>query len=94
MRITVENRYLYEDDKRKVECVRFTSDEFGILLVNKAKKNYKTNLVLSGQATRQIIKGLKIMLKKPTATIREQHFIDVAGPEFVWAECPPPEAKP
>lgn len=89
-KIAVEDVFVYQDDQRKVECVWFCDDDYGLGLTN--SDGEVRRLKLSKIAVEQIVKGFTKMLDPSEAEIKEQKFITAVvsdPPKFVWAVAKP-----
>lgn len=84
---------VYEDAERKVECIQFRHDHFGLRLTNK-KTCEVTKMGLSQEAAEAIAGGFRKILDRPlTDHLGEVKFIMDTKPEYHWAvvkdvECP------
>lgn len=83
-KVAVADVTVYEDDERKVECVHFEGDHYGLRLTNSEGK--VTKLGLSKVAVEQIANGFRKILKAKPGTIKEQKFIMDTAPEYVWTQ--------
>lgn len=84
-KVAVKNVVVYEDDDRKVECVHFNKDHYGLRLANK-KENTETKLGLSRIAVEQIALGLNALLSPKRGKIRMQKFIMDDAPQPHWTQ--------
>lgn len=84
-KVAVLDATLYEDDVRKIECVQFRKDRYGLRLTVK-EDGMVTKLGLSRIAVEQIVEGFQMILKAAPKRIKAQKFImDDVTPE-VWTQ--------
>ena len=85
-KVAVEAVVVYEDAKRKVECVHFEGEHFGVRFTNKGSGKV-TKVGLSKEAAQAVGDGFRVIFSevKPVG-VRVQKFIMDDAPEYVWTQ--------
>ncbi len=84
-KVAVLDVTVYEDDERKVECIQFRKDRYGLRLT--VKENGRvTKLGLSRVAVEQILAGFKTILSAKPKRIKAQKFIMDDVTPLVWTQ--------
>jgi len=79
---------VYQDENRKVECIHFRKNHYGLRLTNAEGK--VTKIGLSKIAAKQIVVCFhKILMPKATGILKEQKFILEPKTELVWTQVKP-----
>lgn len=84
VKIPVVDAFVYQDENRKVECVHFKGDNYGLRLTN--FEGEVTKIGLSKIAVEQIATGFAHILAAKRGKIKEQKFILEPKAEMVWRE--------
>ena len=84
-KIAVLDVTVYQDENRKIECVYFRPDHYGLRLTN--AKGEVTKMGLSKIAAEQIAKGFRKILDAKPTRLKEQKFIMEPKTALVWIQA-------
>lgn len=88
VKVRVIAGFVYEDELRKVECVQFKHDHFGLRLTNKEDVGV-IKFGLSKIAVEQIILGLSKILRQKESDIGLVKFILDEPTHEMWGQVKP-----